>query len=66
MNNNPPFISDESIVPSLFQIAARVDAPPVARPGGISRRPLADMTLNPRRLEAILNAVVKKKKPASR
>ena len=66
MNNDPAFISGESIVPSLFQIAARADAPPLTTPELVNHRTLAEMTLNPKRLKAILDAVVKKKKAASR
>jgi hypothetical protein len=66
MNNNPAFTSDESLVPSLIQLAGQTEDPSVARPGLIGRRTLAEMTLNPRRLAAILDAVVKKKKSASR
>lgn len=66
MNNDPAFTSDESLVPSLIQLASRADDPSGARPGLINRRTLAEMTLNPRRLAAILDSVVKKKKSASR
>ena len=65
MNNDPAFTSDESLVPSLIQLAGRAEDPSAARPGLISRRTLAEMTLNPRRLAAILDALVKKKKSAA-
>jgi hypothetical protein len=66
MNNDPAFTSDESLVPSLIQLAGRAEDPSVTRPSLIIRRTLAEMTLNPTRLAAILDAVVKKKKSASR
>ena len=65
MNNDPAFISHEPLVHSLFQVAGRADDPSVTRPEPINRRTLAEMMLNPKRLEAILDAVVKKKKPTS-
>ncbi|HTV40791.1 MAG TPA: hypothetical protein VMF08_09460 [Candidatus Sulfotelmatobacter sp.] len=66
MNNNSALIPDDSLMPSLIQIAGRPEDPSVVRPALVNRSSLAEMTLNPKRLEAILNAIMKKKKSASR
>jgi hypothetical protein len=70
MNN--PFqiaLSKRPLMPSLFQIAARADDVRSERasknsPPGHAR--LAERMLNPRKLEAVLDAIGKKKKNAGR
>jgi hypothetical protein len=70
MNN--PFqitLSKRPLMPSLFQVAARADEVPTERaskksPSGHAR--LSELMLNPRKLEAVLNAIGKKKKSAAR
>jgi hypothetical protein len=68
MNN--PFqiaLSKRPLMPSLFQVAARADD---LQPGSRGKSPvsgharMAERMLNPRKLEAVLNAIGKKKKPA--
>jgi hypothetical protein len=60
MNNNPAF--NESLVPSLFQIASRTATKPAPK----DRGSLSETMLDPRRLEAILKSIGKKKKSLSR
>jgi hypothetical protein len=63
--NNPFALSDRPLMPSLFQIAARAEDVPV-KSSRQSHAPLGEAMLNPRKLEAVLNAIGKKKKPAVR
>jgi hypothetical protein len=58
MKTNPVF--DEPLLPSLFRLTDRANG--MANKG----RSFADMMLDPKRLEAILKAFGKKKKPAPR
>lgn len=65
--NNPFALSDRPLMPSLFQIAARAeDAPAKSKNSPRVRTQLAEAMLNPRKLEAVLNAIGKKKKIAGR
>lgn len=70
MNN--PFqitLSKRPLMPSLFQVAARADGmqsePPLKNTPPSHTR-LAELMLNPRKLEAVLSTITKKKKPAGR
>jgi hypothetical protein len=63
--NNPFALSERPLIPSLFQIAARTeDAPAKSKSFSRDHAYLAETMLNPRKLEAVLNAIGKKKKPA--
>jgi hypothetical protein len=64
MKTNSAF--DEPLLPSLFQLTDRADRLSVTKAGALGRFALADLMLNPKRLEAILKAAVKRKKSASR
>jgi hypothetical protein len=70
MNN--PFeitLSKRHLVPSLFQTAARaedMEAHPALKNHSTRYTRLAERMLNPRKLEAVLNALGKKKKSAAR
>jgi hypothetical protein len=70
MNN--PFqiaLSKRPLVPSLFQVAARADdvqSEPALKGSPSGHMSLAERMLNPQKLEAVLNAIGKKKKPAGR
>jgi hypothetical protein len=59
MNTDPAFASQESLVPSLFRIASRAATKAELK----DRSTLSEMMLEPKRLEAILKAIGKKKKP---
>ncbi|HEX3625317.1 MAG TPA: hypothetical protein VH280_07825 [Verrucomicrobiae bacterium] len=61
MKTNPVF--DEPLLPSLFQFADRSNSLPAIKTVK-DRSALADLMLNPRRLEAILKAIGKRKKAA--
>ena len=56
---------ERPLIPSLFQVAARTEGAPVKSP---SRRHahLGEAMLNPRKLEAVLHAIGKKKKAVAR
>jgi len=67
---NSPLDSDKPLSPALFQIAARADDPEMLR---AYKKSLAsghalhaEKMLNPEKLTAILNALVRRKKPSSR
>jgi hypothetical protein len=64
MKTNSTF--DEPLLPSLFQLTDRADRLSVTQSTALNRSSLADLMLNPKRLEAILKAAVKRKKSASR
>jgi hypothetical protein len=70
MNN--PFqiaLSKRPLMPSLFQVAARADdaqSEPALKGSPSGHMRLAERMLNPRKLEAVLNAIGKKKKSAGR
>jgi hypothetical protein len=67
---NPAIPSDKSLMPALFQIAARADDPEsvveLRSALATGKMPLAEMMLNAEKLEAILKAIVRRKKPAAR
>jgi hypothetical protein len=60
MNNNPAF--NEPLVPSLFQIASQAATKPATK----DRVSFSETMLNPRRLEAILKSIGKRKKSLPR
>jgi hypothetical protein len=60
MNDNPAL--NEPLLPSLFQIASRTATKPAAQ----DRRSLSETMLDPKRLEAILKSIGKRKKSLSR
>jgi hypothetical protein len=66
MNTDPAFIPDESILPSLFQTDNRSDAQSDTATATTTRSTPGEIMLDPKRLEAILKAVGKKKRCASR
>jgi hypothetical protein len=59
MKTNSTF--DEPLLPSLFQFTDRVNRLSLTKSTG-GRSTLAELMLNPKRLEAILKSVGKKKK----
>jgi hypothetical protein len=67
---NPAIPSDKSLMPALFQIAARADDPEsvveLRSALATGKMPLAEMMLNAEKLEAMLKAIVRRKKPAAR
>jgi hypothetical protein len=58
------------LIPSLFQIAARADevqaVPALKSALAHGHGPMAEMMLDPEKLEAVLKSVVRRKKPAVR
>jgi hypothetical protein len=60
MKTNSTF--DEPLLPSLFQFTDRVNRLSLTKSAGQGRSTLAELMLNPKRLEAILKSVGKKKK----
>jgi hypothetical protein len=62
--------SQKNLIPALFQIAARAEdvqwAPSLRSTVAAGHTSLAEAMLDPQRLEGILNAVSRRKKPASR
>jgi hypothetical protein len=66
--NNPFLIalSKRPLMPSLFQVAARVGPEPALKDSLPGHARLAERMLNPRKLEAVLDAIGKKKKSAGR
>ncbi|HSY43559.1 MAG TPA: hypothetical protein VK811_06575 [Candidatus Acidoferrum sp.] len=68
--NKPSSISEESLLPALFQIAARFDGakmPPAVRSVlTLNRDALPEQMLNQEKLEGILKAIAKRKKTAKR
>jgi hypothetical protein len=70
MNN--PFeiaLSKRRLMPSLFQAAASADdvrSEPASKNSRAGYARLSELMLNPRKLEAVLNALGKKKKSAAR
>jgi hypothetical protein len=53
---------DEPLMPSLFQLTDRVNRLSLTKSPGQDRSTLTELMLNPKRLEAILKSVGKKKK----
>ena len=68
--NKPSSISEESLLPALFQIAARFDGakmPPAVRSVlTLNQDTLPEQMLNQEKLEGILKAIAKRKKTAKR
>jgi hypothetical protein len=67
---NPTEVSEKSLIPALFQIAARADDIESVRALrhalASSRTPLAEMMLDAKRVEGILKALGKRKKALRR
>jgi hypothetical protein len=63
---NPMLIPEKAIVPTPFQIAARLEEPAPEKTPGSGRRHLGEMMLNAKRLEAVLKAIVRRKKTGPR
>ena len=67
---NPASTSDKSIMPALFQIAARAGDPesvPALKAAlEMGKVPLTEIMLNAEKLEAVLKGIAKRKKPAAR
>lgn len=64
MKTNSVF--DEPLLPSLFQFRDRANGLSVAESKVTDRSAFAELMLNPKRLDAILKAIGKKKKSAPR
>lgn len=67
---NPTEVPEKSLIPALFQIAARADdiesVRALKRALASSRTPLAEMMLDAKRVEGILKSLGKKKKAVRR
>jgi hypothetical protein len=62
-------LSKRPLMSSLFQVAARADdlqPEPALKSSPAGHTSLAELMLNPQKLEAVLKAIAKKKKPAGR
>lgn len=66
MNTDPTFVTEESLMPSLFRIAGHANEASAASPKSKHRTSLADLMLEPKRLEAILTSFRKRKKSTTR
>lgn len=64
MKTNATF--DEPLLPSLFQLRDRANGLPLAKSAARNGPSLADLMLDPKRLEAILKSVGRRKKSGPR
>ena len=68
--NNPSISSEKPLIPALFQIAAHADEAEsmsaLRRALSSSPTPVAEMMLDPGKLEAVLREIARKKKGAPR
>ncbi|HEV2328377.1 MAG TPA: hypothetical protein VGY56_06270 [Verrucomicrobiae bacterium] len=64
MKTNPVF--DEPLLPSLFQFTDHANGLRGIKSAVQNRSTFAELMLNPKRLDAILKAIGKRKKPALR
>jgi hypothetical protein len=63
---NPIFVPEKPLAPGLYPAAGRTIEPAPQSSPSSHRLHLGDMMLDPRRLEAVLKAIVRRKKTGAR